>query len=68
MEQKLRILTLRTRRSIRPALLSPKERARGKRHQEATEEDAQAQEEEAAEALASQAEVAERSQAQVALR
>jgi len=55
MQEKLRILTLLPSRSIRPALLFPKELARGQRHQEATKEDAQAQEEEAAEALASQA-------------
>jgi len=58
MQEKLRILTLLPSRSIRPALLFPKELARGQRHQEATKEDAQAQEEEAAEALASQAQVA----------
>jgi hypothetical protein len=58
MRSKLRILTGSQRGSIRPAPLSRKERMRGKRDQEAPEEDAQAQEEEAAEALPAQAQVA----------
>jgi hypothetical protein len=57
LHRQLRILTDAGGGSIRPALRA-EERTRGKRHQEAAQEDAQAQEEEAAQALAPQAEVA----------